>query len=217
MGRINKVRTSKKLAKEMNDVVSRVPLVMVNGDMKGVNCQSVCSDEKHGIFSLVDYLYNLGHRKFALIGGISSITSFTIKLKSLKEVLKNYGIELKDEWIIPGDYNMESGYKNMESLMKLEDKPTAVISINDFVSVGALHYCHENDIKIPSDFSLTGFDNTFLSEVAFPKLTTVSHNIKKVTELAVDNLIKSIQGEKLERNVLVPCKLVIKDSCSKPK
>ncbi|MDI6617313.1 MAG: LacI family DNA-binding transcriptional regulator [Clostridiales bacterium] len=212
-GRINMVRTNKQLADEMNAVLDKVPIVMINGRMSGVDCFKVRSDERAGIFSIIEYLISLGHKDIGLIGGISSITSTSIKHKALKYALKHFGLEYNKDWVIFSGFSIDDGLNAAKTLFSLSRIPTAVIAINDFVAIGAMKYAYSQGIKIPQDISLTGFDDSYLCDIVSPTLTSINHDIPKLTKTAVD----MIAGKKSSREKVIETSLTIRQSCSKSK
>jgi len=70
----------------------------------------------------------------------------------------------------------------MKNLLKLPQRPTAVIASNDLTAIGALGAIHEAGLKVPDDMSLIGFDDISFAHLTQPPLTTV---ILSRTQLAV--------------------------------
>ncbi|AUS96425.1 hypothetical protein CDQ84_14415 [Clostridium thermosuccinogenes] len=217
-GRINMVRTDKKLAEEMNTVLAKVPIVMINGRMGGVDCYKVRSDEREGIFSIVEYLTSLGHRSIGFIGGRLNVTSTAIKLNALKDALRHFKLEFNEKWIvISGDFNIENGAKAMKTLLSEKERPTAVIAVNDTVAIGAMKYAASVGVDIPGDISITGFDDSYLCDIVTPRLTSVSHNIPELARKAVDMLCYTFANRSVPKERIVRTSLTIRESCACPR
>jgi DNA-binding LacI/PurR family transcriptional regulator len=214
-GRINNLNISEEEKKELHIISERKPLILINGVVKGVDCYKITTEEDKGIEILVDYLVSLGHKKIGVIGGEENITSTIIKHRAFERAMNRNGIEVNKDWIITGGYSIESGTKLVNKIARKKDKPTAVIAINDFVAVGAIRGAKELGLKIPDDISITGFDDTYLSEIVSPQLTTVSHNYEMVGERVVELIINAISKKDIEKEIWIPTSLVIRESCKK--
>lgn len=213
-GRINDSKTVKEYADEVLEIMEKVPVVMINGKMAGVDCYKVNADEKHGIEQLIDYLYRLGHRRIGFVGGMQGITSNDIKIKAFLSTIKEYDILCKKEWILNGTFSIESGAECMNKLLCSRDLPTAVLAVNDFEAVGALKAAKKRGFKVPDDISITGFDDSYVSDIVAPAITTVSQNNSELGRTAVDIILKVSNGEKVKKDYTIATNLVIRDSCS---
>lgn len=214
-GRVNDINISQEQIKELQNIADRIPLVLINGVAEALDCYKITTDEQSGMEKLVDYLLSLGHRKIGMLGGTSDITSSIIKRSALKNALNKREIELKEDYIITGDFSIESGKYSMKALIDKKDRPTAVIAINDFVAIGAIKIAEELGLKVPDDISITGFDDTYLSEIISPELTTVSHNYELIGNAAIDTIVTAISTGDTQKERLIPTELVIRKSCKK--
>jgi DNA-binding LacI/PurR family transcriptional regulator len=91
-GRINDSQPCPELVQEMQTIVERVPLVMINGKMSDVDAYVVQADENQGFTDLIQYLYNIGHRKMALIGGIAGVTPTDVKTCAFHKAVETLGL-----------------------------------------------------------------------------------------------------------------------------
>lgn len=213
-GRVNDSDTVPELAAEIREIMEQVPVVMINGRMEGVDCYKVIANEKDGIMQLVDYLYRIGHRKFGFVGGKQGVTSTDIKLRALQKALKAYKLKLKKEWVVNGTFSIKSGADTMNKLLDNRDIPTAVLAVNDFVAVGALNAAKKRGYKIPEDISVTGFDNTYITDIVSPSITTVDQNYVLLGKTAVDIIVNLCNGGKTNKVNNIKTRIVIKDSCT---
>jgi DNA-binding LacI/PurR family transcriptional regulator len=85
-----------------------------------------------------------------------------------------------------------------EKLTALKMFPTAVVCINDMTAAGAINYFLNNGIKVPDDISVFGFDNTLISEIITPSLSTIDQCIYTMGQAAVNTLIENIENPKVE-------------------
>jgi LacI family transcriptional regulator len=99
-------------------------------------------------------------------------------------------------------------------LLALDNPPTAIFAANDQSAIGVFEAAEELGVRIPTDLSVVGFDNT--SEAKYLGLTTVDQFLAEMGYVAVQMLIKLINGESLELEILkMQTKLVERTSCQK--
>lgn len=214
-GRVNCVKNSRKHSIEMKQINDKIPIVIINGNMSGVDCYKVVTDEAKGVNELVDYLVGLGHSKIGIIGGKADITSTIIKQKAFIEALKMHGIDINYDWIINEGFYIESGVNAMNSILKCKERPTALLAINDFVAIGAIKVAKSKGIKVPEDISITGFDDAYISQIVSPELTTVNQNYRGIGEAVINTIIDIISNRECKKIKTIETKIVIRDSCTK--
>ncbi|WP_223591788.1 LacI family DNA-binding transcriptional regulator [Neobacillus bataviensis] len=191
--------------------------VVVFGDSADVeNLVSVDVDNYFGISELVRYLSRIGHRKIAYISGPSAAAATQCRLAGYLETMSQLGLEVNPEWIIPTNWSNEDGYHAMNRLLAIGDF-TAVVASNDETAIGALRAVQERGFNVPSDLSITGFDDITLSSWTYPTLTTVKQPFFEMGKKAASELFKRMdEGEEYTpmRHLLKP-ELIIRDSCRK--
>lgn len=210
-GRINKTKPSDDEIHEMQDVLSKVPIIMINGKMKGVKSANIRTNEEEGIRSIVEHLVSLGHKKIALLGGVKGISSSDNKLSSFKRVLKEYSLEFNEEWQIYSDFSVDAGRKAMKKLLEKEILPSAIIGINDLIIYGAFKECRDQQIPIET-FSFVGFDDIYPSDIVHPTLTTVNHNYEVLVNEVMRTIDSIINGKGNGKGKIINTQLIIRES-----
>ncbi|GIN70671.1 LacI family transcriptional regulator [Bacillus sp. J14TS2] len=210
-GRINKSKPPERETKEMNEVMKRVPLIMVNGQMKGVDCHTIRTDEEEGMRSIVDHLISHGHQDISLIGGVAGVSTGDLKVSIFQEELAKRGLPFHNEWQIYAGFGIEDGRTAMKQLLGSSHMPTAIIGINDMVIYGALKECREQNVPI-NEFSFVGFDDIFPSDIVYPSLTTVNHNYEMLTSEIIEVIKNIIEKKDTQKERLIDTKLIIRES-----
>lgn len=122
-------------------------------------------------------------------------------------------LPIRNEWIIEAKFNVESGYQATKALWKLKHKPEAIFAGNDEIAVGAMNFLHENNIMIPNDVSLVGFDDDPLSEHLSPALTTIAVPCIEMGNRCMAQVYSLIKGKKdFEKKVTLSSHLVIRET-----
>jgi DNA-binding LacI/PurR family transcriptional regulator len=198
----------------INRVTRTIPFIS-SGKVDGTKCFSVRIDHTLSMKLVMDHLVSLGHRDIALLGGAMRVRSTFEKYQQYIYLLGNYGLSFRDEYVQEGDYSESGGYDCMTRLLRCRRRPNAVIAINDYCAVGAMRASFDLGLSIPEDLSLVSFDNTFLSEVARPKLTTVDYNYPDFGSLLIDTAIRAAKAIDTppELQFVAPL-LIIRDSCA---
>jgi DNA-binding LacI/PurR family transcriptional regulator len=200
-------------AGHINRIARTIPFV-ITGKMDGADCYSLRIDDSAAMKMVMDHLVSLGHREIAFFGGEKRVKSTYDKWQQYIYLLGVHGLSFRDEYIQEGDYTESGGCDCLKRLLACPRVPTAAIAVNDYSAVGALRAAHERGLSIPHDMSLISFDNTYLSEVVFPKLTTVDYNYPEYGRELVSIAIRAAQKEPIPRLQFVKPRLVIRNSCA---
>ena len=136
-----------------------IPVVLVDRDIHGVKLDGVFSNDVDGAAEAVQYLIDGGHRKIGIISGPESSRPGLTRLNGYKKALLDNNIEIRDEYIIKGDFREKDAYFGMEKLMQLPDPPTAVFTSNNLYTIGCLKYMKKNGLKLVKDIDVVGFDD----------------------------------------------------------
>lgn len=196
------------------EFIADAPIVAVDPHMINPNYPSVQGTDYQGALDVMEYLIKLGHRRIGFIGGRPEIGSAQRRLKGYRDALINAGIEIDECLITDGDFTQKTAYKRAHQLLALNDRPTAIFATNDQSALGVFQVVEELGLRIPSDLSVVGFDN--ISEAKYLGLTTVDQSLADMGYVAVQMLIKLINGESLEFEIhKMPTKLVERNSCKK--
>ncbi|WP_274365418.1 LacI family DNA-binding transcriptional regulator [Paenibacillus thermotolerans] len=211
-GRINLARCNPELAEEVVELSKQIPIVLVNGNLPKSNLYRVMTDEAAGAELAAQHLIDLGHKDIAFIGGWSHMSTTTQKVKAFKRKMEENGLPVRPEWILPGDFSVESGKELMGKLIGMKERPTAVMCVNDFTAVGAVKTAIESGLRIPDDISVAGYDDTQLSTVLIPELTTVTQQTYELGKQSVQILHQLISREKARRLTVLRPQLVVRQS-----
>jgi len=115
---------------------------------------------------------------------------------------------------------MEGGIPAMETLIALDELPTAVMCSNDMTAIGVLHALYCTTHQVPGDISVVGFDDIHLSQFMLPPLTTVQMSCRDLATAAVEALRAGIErGHPLAAKTewRIPTRLVVRQSSAFPR
>jgi len=171
-------------------------------------------DNQTASFNAVKHLIDHGHNKIACITNASlSYHAANERLQGYKQALSVSGIDVNDNYIRYGDFDPESGYFQMENLLKNGSKPSAVFVASDVVALGAMTSIREHGLSIPKDIALVGFDDVLMAKYVDPPLTTIRLPVLKMAQIAIDMVVQLINGnEPDDSQVLLDTEMIIRQS-----
>ena len=159
------------------------------------------------------YLLDLGHTKLAMIAGITENNDrAAARRDGFIAELEKQGIAKSDAPVLESAYKIEGGRNAMKRLMERPERPTAVFCGSDIIAAGVIKYCHENNIAVPADISVLGFDNLEIAELTTPDLTTVEVPAREMGMMAGDYLLATDAQRQHMRQRELPLRLVVRAS-----
>lgn len=211
-GSVDDLSTNLEYSEFVNQIMTTTPVV-VTGKLDGTQCHMVQIDQIKVMDLLMEHLLSLNHKKIALVGGSMDVSSTFVKVQRYKQILQKNMIDFNPELLmVDGSYNAESGYTLMNELLDKGVVPTAVIAVNDFSAVGINRSILEHGYRIPEDISVVSQDNTFLTEITVPNLTSVDYDYDEFGRKLIDTAISVVEGRPVSMLRMVTPKLVVRES-----
>ncbi|RKL66828.1 LacI family transcriptional regulator [Salipaludibacillus neizhouensis] len=195
---------------------STIPCMGVDIELKGERSSYIMTDNNKVSSLTVEHFYMQGHREIAFIGGNEGSMVTEQRLHAFKNAMTSYGIPIREEWILTGDYFEESGYKAMKKLLAFDKVPSAIFAISDLMAIGALQAVKDEGLNV-EDFSIIGCDDIIASQYVDPPLTTVRQNKEKLGKIAALMLTDIIKDKLQPSFVKVEPELIIRKSCKAKK
>ncbi len=159
----------------------------------GMTLPSVRSDNVKGARLAVRHLYDLGHRKIAHITGPAGNVLTRERRRGMLDAREELGLPARDEWIMRGDFSLQSGQDAARRILAMTDRPTAVFCASDMVAIGLISTLSNSGLRVPEDISVVGFDDIEIAEHAIPPLTTIRQNRRELGTRAAKLLLKRLQ------------------------
>ncbi len=189
------------------------PIVLIDREVPNLKADSVTINNHDACVSAVNHLIGLGHKKIGLISGPNYATTSTIRKKGYLQTLRDAGIGHTNEYIQTADYKQRGGYDAMGRLLKLSDPPTAVIVLNNLMTLGALQSIHEHNLSVPGDIALLGFDDMPWAACLQPPLTVIAQPTYVLGEAAAQLLVDRIHNPGLPfRKLTLEASLIVRAS-----
>lgn len=195
----------------------RFPLVLISaGPGTCGRAASVGIDDRQAGFELGSFLLGKGHRSFAYIDGPDDHVSAGLRLNGFMGAIAESGISSAAVNVLKGNFTFKAGVELSAQIFASESRPSALVCANDDMAAGALFSAHRLGLNIPADVSVTGFDDTPVSEIVWPPLSTIHQPLRQIGAKAVELLVEIIQNTHESRDsapsIYVPFQLVERGS-----
>jgi len=138
-----------------------------------------------GAFAATERMLELGHTRIGFIGGPSNVPAAVQRLEGYASGLRRSGIPFLPELVTEAQFRVTGGHEAAGRLLDLPERPTAIICSSDQQAAGLYEAARERDIRIPSELSVIGFDDTVLSRYLSPALTTVHQPLAEMASEAI--------------------------------
>lgn len=195
---------------EINEVL-RSDLPAVTVDFFSKREYSVCSDNRQGMRDILEYIYEMGHRKIGYIYGDTSLIT-TVRLDTFRETMKQLDIPLVLDYIKQGRYSDPvTAERIVSDMLSLYEPPTCLIMPDDVAAYGGIQAAVKSGRRVPEDISFVGYDGIPVGQITEPRLTTVLQDTDTIGIRSAELLLSRIRGEEiteLRKHTLVETKLL---------
>lgn len=183
---------------------SPVPIVLAGSIEESGKVPSVNIDYEQAVYDSVKEFIDRGHKHIAfVVGPLHEPKNSEKKLHGYKRALQEAGIPYNEELVVEGDYTYDSGLEAFDRLLEVGDKPTAILVGADEMALGIVHGAQDKGYSIPEDFEVICSDNTRLSLMVRPQLTTIVQPLYDIGAVAMRLLTKLMNKEQVEEQTVV--------------
>ncbi|KMY43465.1 catabolite control protein A [Bacillus sp. FJAT-27916] len=193
---------------------SPVPVVLAGTVEDTEQIPSVNIDYKQAVMDAVAFFKENGHERIAVVTGpvTDAITSKKI-VPGYHEALDKAGLSFREDYVVETDSTYDSGIEALNQLAELNERPTAIYVCSDEAALGIIHAAYDRGIKIPEELEVISSDNTRLSLMVRPRLSTVVQPLYDIGAVSMRLLTKLMNKEEVEESsVILPHRLELRDS-----
>ncbi|GAA2311150.1 LacI family transcriptional regulator [Streptomyces kunmingensis] len=195
----------------------RVPLVLVNAADENPDAVRISADDSDAVRQSLTHLTGMGHEHIGLLVGPVGHVPSARKLAAFAAFWKAREVS-SDRWMpLVGHalFSMEAGASAAEGLLKRG--ATALVCGSDELALGAVRGARRQNLSVPGDVSVTGFDDSLFMGTVDPPLTTCRQPVARMADAAVEALSQQMQGHRIEPGVtLFETQLIVRSSTGRP-
>jgi LacI family transcriptional regulator len=174
---------------------------------------SVSADNRTGAVTATEYLLGLGHRRIGFVGGRIGLESTRLREEGFLAAMAEHGVAVDPGQVVQGGFSPMVAAEAAQGLLTSNDPPTAVFAANDLMAIEVIRVATGLGLRVPGDLSVIGFDNVPESALSEPPLTTIEQELQRMGEVAVEMLIACIKRRPVEPRVVLPTRLIERQSC----
>lgn len=178
-------------------------------------------DEVRGGRAAAQHLIELGHREIAILPGELDSPASLLRERGFREAMAEAGLPVREDWVVPGGFQIGPGYAAAQRVLQGADRPTAILAGNDRAAIGAVLAASGLGLSVPGDVSVVGYDNERnLAATMVPPLTTMALPLFEMGRLAMGAVLAGVIPDSAESapqgEVMLPCRLVVRHSTAPP-
>jgi LacI family repressor for deo operon, udp, cdd, tsx, nupC, and nupG len=199
----------------------QMPLVASYDDVPDARLNSVVTDNREAAARAVAHLADFGHRKIGHVNvrNESDLSQPHQRLAGFLQEMRDRQLEIREDWMVPGDFSMAGGRKAAAGFLAQKDRPTAIFTANDELAIGLIAGFREAGVECPRDISVIGFDDITVSQNYFPPLSTMRQPREQLGRVATETLINILEGNTDPSaepvHVVLPSELVVRSSTAR--
>lgn len=169
------------------------PVVLFNSILEHQKANYIAVDNYKGAKLAVKHLYNLNHRKIAYIAGPSTYVTTHLRNLGYQDALKELGIAINTDYIYSQNFSYNEVYQFTKKLLKSPNRPTGFFAASDQMALAVLDAAASENIKVPQELSVVGFDDIDLAKNQYIGLTTITQPKEKMATLVLEKLLLLIE------------------------
>lgn len=198
---------------------SNVPIVLCATTDDKESIPSVDIDHEGAAFDAVNRLIAEGHKSIAMISGtLQDPANGYARFQGFKRALEQAGLSYSEDFVRVGNYKYESGIEATQYFLNLPQRPTAIFAATDEMAIGAIHCIQDAGLSVPDDISVISVDNSRISSMVRPQLTTVAQPMYDIGAVSMRLLTKLMKKEAVEdAKVTLPHELISRQSVAGPR
>ena len=191
-----------------------VPIILVSADIKFIKLNGVLVDHIKGGFDATDLLIKEGHTKIGVMAGLLSSEAVIDRLEGYKEALKENNIPFNGKNIYYGDFKLQKAYELTKNLIKEEDRPTALITFSNMMTMGVIKALKEENKNIPQDLAIVGFNRIDFLDIVGLNITYMEDcpvELGKASMEMLCDILSNTDNREAKRLIIAP-QIVIQGS-----
>jgi LacI family transcriptional regulator len=180
-----------------------------------MDCTQVVPENMQSARLLTRHLLDLGHRRVAVVTGMTGLGSTVERYAGYEQAFHDLGLQVDPRLVVKGESSSQIAESVVKELFaEPDERPTALVVMNNAMTIGALQALRFLGLTIPGDVALTSYDDFEWADLFEPRLTTVAQDTEEMGAVAVASLLSRIAGDdRPSELVRVPTHFKHRGSC----
>lgn len=198
----------------LRQAVSAGPPVVLIDRFSDLNCDQVSSDNAGPVRMLTEHVAALGHHRIAVVTGLAGLSTTDERIQGYRDAVAAGGLDADPALVVRGESDMEIAGAAVRALFDRSDRPTAVVSLNNVMTIGTMRALVGLGLRVPDDVALVCFDDFDWADLFAPRLTAVGQDLAAIGTTAVQMLLARLADPAMPtRRIRVAPTFRHRDSC----
>ncbi|EHJ07566.1 LacI family DNA-binding transcriptional regulator [Staphylococcus simiae] len=191
-----------------------IPIVCIDRKpKKSKDIVIVESDNFDGGFKATNFLLEGGCKNIVVVKGEQEISTSVDRFNGYVEALKMKNVELDEKLIINlKKTHFSESRKAIQHLINSNISFDGIFALNDWLALGALYALKDNNINVPKDVKIIGFDNVSIGKYSYPSITTVNQDKRKMGYVAAEKLVKLMRKSLKDNHIILPVSIINRET-----
>jgi LacI family transcriptional regulator len=196
-----------------------VPVVILDRQTPGAAVDCVRGQSEAGGYELALLLYEMGHREVAALAGPAYVSTAVERVAGFDRAWRERGLIPRSASILFGNFTVPSGYAMARQALTACPRPTALLTANNFIAIGAYRAIRDAGLTVPNDVSLVTFDTVPDNLVLEPFLTVAAQPAYEMGQVATKVLLERLEGNGPAEpvDIELPNEIIVRRSCAPPR
>lgn len=179
-------------AEQAVDLAKRygTPIILVDRIEPEHQCDQAAVESADAVRRLTRHLIDLGHTRIGMITGEPGLPTTDERIEGFMTAHRQSRIQVDKRLLSSGHSSREGGHSAVGGLISLQQPPTALVTANNAMTIGALRLLMERGLRVPSDVALVCYDDFEWADLFEPGLTAVAQPIQQLALTAVNLLLE---------------------------
>jgi LacI family transcriptional regulator len=188
-----------------------VPVVFVDRPGRGIEADTVLSDNANSMHNAVRHLAEHGHRSIGYIGDRRRLYTAAQRIRGYRAGMRALTGHVDERYVITDVRTRAEANRAAAALLDLDPPPTALLCGSDLLTSGALQVLQARGLR--DTVAVVGFDDYNLAELLAPALTVLDMDIATLGRLATERLFQRLAGDVTDyERLVVPMTLIPRGS-----
>ena len=208
------VPASSRYSSARNALINQgIPIILLDRASDGLETDTILVDNRQGAYTAVSHLIELGHRRIGMIVDNLDITTNEERIAGYRSALVDHNLTVEENLIKSCQFSQQSAYTLALEMLRRPDRPSALFTAYNLISIGTLIAIHDSGLRIPEDISIVGFDDVEWNQVISPKLTATAQPVYEMGKVAGERLIARLKGDKSPPlEIRLKTRFIVRDS-----
>ena len=151
--------------KTIHEAAGSLPFICMHWREPALDVPTIWLDVRQGMRLAARHLLEGGCRRLAHVGGPPQSVIASVKEEGVRETLREAGLPLLPEYCFRDAYSFQAGYAAAKIMAALPQRPDGVLCDNDVLAAGVICGFYRQEVAVPGEIRVTGFDNIPLAEM----------------------------------------------------